>query len=205
MKNFILIIVLLVIFAAVVLITNTGAPEEVEDAVITDVENTEENTEGIVEDASAENKLVDYDPSTLNFQFTGYGPGREHTGTFNKISIKDVESQGDLITSGSITFFMDSLDISPDALKSHLCTDAFFDCVNNPTAEFRFTDSVQNNDTEFTITGNLTVRGVTKQTSFTVTKDGDNASADFVIDLRQFGVNFPAIEDEARIEFNTKI
>jgi polyisoprenoid-binding protein YceI len=48
----------------------------------------------------------------------------------------------------------------------------FFDVENHPTMTFRSTNIKKTDDSEYNVTGNLTLRGTTKSETFAVTYEG---------------------------------
>ena len=95
---------------------------------------------------------------------------------------------------------LDITDPSRNArLKEHLESDDFFDVPNHPEAVFEITgvQKLDQSDDENThrLTGNLTMRGVTRSVTFNAAIDVDNnrvnaRSEQFLIDRTEWGVNF---------------
>jgi polyisoprenoid-binding protein YceI len=92
-----------------------------------------------------------------------------------------------------------SIAVDEPNFKGHLLTADFFDAENAPTITFKSTDIKLGEDGEGEVTGELTIRGVTK----TVTAKGDvgvgadafgNDRAAFqvstTVDRREFGINW---------------
>ncbi|QMU65081.1 MAG: YceI family protein [Flavobacteriaceae bacterium] len=140
----------------------------------------------------------------------GSKSGGSHHGT---VSLK----QGSLIikdgaiTSGDFVIDMASIkneDLSPDygaKLVKHLSSDDFFDIEKFPTARFIITSVEQKEDT-LAVTGNLTIKDVTKSITIpaTLTEEGAKIfkSDTFAIDRADFNVKygskrfFPSLEDK---------
>lgn len=89
-----------------------------------------------------------------------------------------------------------------DRLDNHLRSDDFFASDQYPTATFVSTSIVEGGegDATHTITGDFTLRGITKSITFpaTVTVDGANVSAqsEFVLNRQDFEVSFAGQPDD---------
>lgn len=147
--------------------------------------------------------------STLGWK--GSKPGGEHHGV---VSIKSgtVEVKAGKIVSGSFEIDLNTitdLDISDAGMNAklvgHLKSPDFFDVAQFPTAKFDLVsldalpeaaategDALKAN---YSVTGNLTIKGITKSISFPaqiVISDGsiEVMADDFSIDRTQWGVNY---------------
>jgi hypothetical protein len=84
-------------------------------------------------------------------------------------------------------------------LTGHLKTPDFFDVRQFPTATFESV-AIKQADTGSTVTGNLTLHGVTKEISFPATiqvaDDAVNVTADFVLDRQDFGINYKGMAND---------
>ncbi|KOP82535.1 YceI family protein [Cytobacillus solani] len=94
-------------------------------------------------------------------------------GTFNKFDAVIEANPADL-TSANIEFTVDlaSIDTRNEDRDNHLRSGDFFDVENHPSMTFKATKIVNNGDNEYDLTGNLTLHGVTKSETFTVTYEG---------------------------------
>ena len=74
-------------------------------------------------------------------------------------------------------------------MLGHLKSDDFFGVANFPTAELNITE-VKKSDAGYTVTGNLTIKGISKPVTFdtAVTKSG--ATAQIVIDRTDYDVKY---------------
>lgn len=144
----------------------------------------------------------------------------KHTGTL-KMSKGSVILDGNTLTGGEFTFDMKSIkvtDLPPERaprLENHLKSDEFFDVEKFPQGSFKIT-KVATNGTTATITGNLTLKNITKSVSFpaTVTRNGNTLTAkatgvkfnrtEFDVKYRSgnffSGLGDRAIEDEIEID-----
>ena len=66
-----------------------------------------------------------------------------------------------ILTSATLTIDVNSLSTNVDARDNHLRSPDFFDAANHPRITFVST-AIEQKGTDITITGNLTIRGVTK-------------------------------------------
>ena len=119
-----------------------------------------------------------------------------HTGTLN-LSSGNVEVKGGKVVGGQFTIDMNSLTVTDlkagegkEKLEGHLKNEDFFDVAKNPTAQFAIT-----NVDKGTVTGNLTLNGMTKSISFPasvdITEKGVSvATNDFTINRTDFGIKY---------------
>ncbi len=89
-----------------------------------------------------------------------------------------------------------------ERLDTHLKSDEFFDVEKYPTATFVSTSIAEGgeNGATHTITGDLTVHGITKTITFpanvTVAGDQVNATAEFSLNRQDFGLIYPGQPDD---------
>ena len=92
-----------------------------------------------------------------------------------------------------------SLYADKEKLTKHLKSPDFFDVEKFPTATFKST-SIEKTADGHTITGNLTLHGVTKQVSFPATVTASearvSANAEFSINRKDFDINYPGMQDD---------
>ena len=118
-------------------------------------------------------------------------------------------------SASTLTATIPLADVAPndDRLKAHLQTADFFDTANHPTATFVSRSITIDNDdpTEATVVGDLTLRGVTKPVTMEVEfhqagpamggayKAGFDGEA--TIRRSEFGINYalPAVSDEVEL------
>jgi polyisoprenoid-binding protein YceI len=86
-------------------------------------------------------------------------------------------------------------------LTEHLKTPDFFDVAKFPDAKFVSTEIRAGGDkgASHTVTGNLTMHGVTKSVTFpatiAVTADTASVDSDFSINRKDFGINYAGAAD----------
>jgi polyisoprenoid-binding protein YceI len=71
-----------------------------------------------------------------------------------------------------VTADINSIDTDDDARDGHLKTADFFDAANYPTLSFKSTSYKKESTGKYTLTGNLTMHGVTKPVTLDVTYNG---------------------------------
>jgi polyisoprenoid-binding protein YceI len=151
--------------------------------------------------------VVDTAASTI--KFTGYGVGKNHPGKF-KLNAGQVAVTSNNITGGDFVINVRSMKMEENGpmiegkLRPHLLSGDFFDAEKFGTAKFEITKvepyKPNDNDTSivdganFNISGNLTLKDVTKNITFPAKVDLDDntlkAKADFDIDRRQWQMNY---------------
>lgn len=187
---------LLTIFAGSLFFAACTDAPKADNAETTDAQNVEEVSGTPYKANLAESKI----------EWVGTKPVGRHNGTF-------VLKDGSLIVSGDDlkggSFIIDVSSVTPvdqDAegnakLQVHLKSEDFFHVEKYPEGTFEITsvtegvenkDALVMKDATHTITGNLTLKGVTKSISFParVVKDGDRITADanFNIDRTQWNI-----------------
>lgn len=200
MKKLILIIIVFLVIGFGVFLLIGKAPEDIERVDISNLENMDiENLE------TSGDVITDYDISKLKFTFTGYGPGKSHDGTFDEISVSDVQIDGKNLINGKITFQTNSINTGIEKLDADLCKENFFDCQNYPEISYELKGTIQQGNIT-RVFGLLTMKNISKNIAFEIKDNDGQFEADFVLDVNQFGFNAPNIVDnEVRIKFNTTI
>jgi len=116
---------------------------------------------------------VDIESSEINWK--GYKPTGSHTGTI-MLQNGSITMEGDELKGGSFVVAMSSIkDADGSAkLEGHLKNEDFFEVEVYATSKFEITKASQK-DGKTTITGNLTIKDVTKEITFeaTVKTEGD--------------------------------
>jgi len=129
-------------------------------------------------------------------EFTGSQVAGKHEGSFQKFN-GEVDYTGQPETSRvNVTIDTSSLNADDPQLTAHLKTADFFDVAKYPTATFVSTQIKAGGDksASHTVTGNLTMHGVTKSVTFpatiTATPDAVNVDANFSINRKDFNINY---------------
>jgi polyisoprenoid-binding protein YceI len=144
-------------------------------------------------------------PDNTKIQFVGtHSPPKApdpRTGVFGKFSGKaQVDPATKAVQSVSVEIETASLSTPIDRLTNHLKSPDFFDVRTHPTARFASTKITPGEGGKATITGNLTLHGVTKEISFPasvqVTDEGLTLKSEFSIDRTQFGMTYKGVENK---------
>ncbi len=118
------------------------------------------------------------------------------TGGFGKFSGKvTIDPATKALTGVTADIDTTSLFTGIEKLTDHLKSADFFEVREHPTAKFESTKITAAN-TGHTITGKLTLHGVTKEISFpatvTITDDGVQLKSEFAINRSEFGMTYGA-------------
>lgn len=95
------------------------------------------------------------------------------TGTFNSFD-GSLEAENDTFENAQISFEADinSIDTNNSDRDAHLKSDDFFNAAEYPKMTFESTSFTKTGDNEFKLTGNLTIRGTTKEITLNATYGG---------------------------------
>jgi polyisoprenoid-binding protein YceI len=144
---------------------------------------------------SAQEKFeVANDESTIIWK--GYKPTGSHHGTI-MLTSGFIEIEDEEVTGGSFTVDMSTIkDADGSArLEGHLKSKDFFEVETFSTSTFMITDVETEEDGEVTITGDMTIKGITKEISFSAeVSETDTSitliSAVFQINRAEFNVTY---------------
>jgi len=94
-------------------------------------------------------------------------------GTFHTFEA-NIEADPQDLTTANISFSVDiaSIDTRNNDRDAHLRSGDFFDAEQHPKMTFQSTNIVSKGDGEYNVTGDLTIRGVTRPETFSVTFEG---------------------------------
>ena len=112
-----------------------------------------------------------------------------------------LDVSGGKITGGSFDMDMVNLTVedltdakSKGSLTGHLKSDDFFSVEKFNTSTFKITEAKSSNGTDYTITGNLTIKGITQKVSFpakaTVAGKKITATGQITFDRTKFEIKF---------------
>lgn len=158
------------------------------------------------------NKLA-VDTGNSSVTFIGTKPVGQHTGVVRLKENSSVSVENGAVTGGKFEMDLTSFVITDlegegqTKLQNHLQSDDFFDVAQYPTATFEITDvkpytgqategeaSKESANATHFVSGNLTLKGVTKNISFPagmkVMDEGVKARANFNIDRTEFGLTY---------------
>ncbi|MBX5435690.1 MAG: YceI family protein [Alicyclobacillaceae bacterium] len=142
-------------------------------------------------------------------------------GTFHKFDAT-IEADPDDLTDAKIEFTVDlaSVDTNNADRDAHLRSADFFDVEHHPNMTFKATRIVKKGDAQYDVTGDLSIRGVTKPVTFQVTYEGGgkdpwgNERVGFtgqgVINRSEFGLTWNAaletggvlVADQVKVSFD---
>lgn len=141
-------------------------------------------------------------PQNSKIEWVGSKVTGSHNGSFEKFNGEIHFANGDPAQS-HVTITIDTSSIKSDdpKLTEHLKTPDFFDVAKYPEAKFESTAIKAGGDkgATHTVTGNLTMHGVTKSVTFpatiAVTSDVATVDANFAINRKDFGINYAGAAD----------
>ena len=148
-----------------------------------------------------------FGPETSKIQFVGSKVTGSHNGGFQSFQgtwyLVPAKLESSLLTA---RIDMDSTTTDTDKLTGHLKSPDFFDVAKFPTATFESTgispgsSDAKAKDATHTVTGNLTLHGLTKSIQFpaklTVTPESATLDSEFSLNRKDFGVNYPGMADD---------
>jgi polyisoprenoid-binding protein YceI len=151
--------------------------------------------------ASAQGQKYKITPQNSKIEFVGSKVTGSHNGSFGDFA-GEIDYPGSPENSRvSITIKADSIATDTPDLTKHLKTADFFDVAKFPEATFVSTSIKAGGDkgASHTVTGNLTMHGVTKAITFpatiNVTPDVATVDSSFSINRKDFGINYAGAAD----------
>ena len=125
----------------------------------------------------------------------GYKVTGSHDGTIALKSGSLNFSEG-ILTGGELTIDMTSITVTDlegeykGKLEGHLKSDDFFGVEKNPTSTLAFTNVKSTGKNSYSVTGDLTIKGITKSITFDLSVYGNKATAALKIDRAKFDVKY---------------
>src|SRR4026209_2071815 len=188
--------VLLMIVAGVMLMSACSDPAADKTKAVTG-----EATKVASPAAAAQGQKYLITPQNSKIEFVGSKVTGKHNGSFGDFS-GQVDYSGTPENSRvNITIKTDSIETDTPDLTTHLKTADFFDVAKFPEASFVSTaiKAGGENGASHTVTGNLTLHGVTKSITFpatiNVTPDAATVESTFSINRKDFGINYAGQAD----------
>jgi len=142
----------------------------------------------------SEKKEVKVSESTVTWK--GYKVTGSHEGTIN-LKSGHLEMKGKKLVGGEFTIDMTSISCSDlqagqgkEKLEGHLQSEDFFGVENNPTSKLVFTSVKAMNDNSYTVTGDLTIKGITKPVTLVVSMFENKATATVKIDRTKYDIKY---------------
>jgi len=120
------------------------------------------------------------EPGTFNFDATHTEVGflvkhmmvSKVRGRFGHYDGSIFIAENPLLSSVEVSIDMNSIDTRDDGRDAHLRSADFFEVGKYPTATFKSTSVLHTGGTDFSVTGNLTIKGVTKPITLDVSFEG---------------------------------
>jgi polyisoprenoid-binding protein YceI len=145
------------------------------------------------EPADVEKKEVNTEKSKVAWK--AYKVTGSHYGT---VALKSgvLMFDNDKLTGGEFTVDMTSLmslDLEGEyqqKLEGHLKSDDFFSVESHPSASLVFTKVKPTGKNSYEVTGDLTIKGITKPVTFDVSVYGSKATATMKVDRAQYDVKY---------------
>jgi polyisoprenoid-binding protein YceI len=141
-------------------------------------------------------------PQNSKVEWVGSKVTGSHNGSFEKFNGEIHYANNDPAQSHvKITIDTTSIKSDDPKLTEHLKSADFFDVTKFPEATFESTAIKAGGEKggTHTVTGNLTLHGVTKSITFpatiAVTGDAATVDANFAINRKDFGINYPGAQD----------
>ena len=188
--------ILLMIIAGLILVSACSDPAADKTKAVTG-----EATKAASPAAVAQGQKYLITPQNSKVEFVGSKVTGKHDGSFQDFS-GQIDYAGTPEQSRvSITMKADSLTTDTPDLTKHLKTADFFDVAKYPEATFVSTAIKPGGDkgASHTVTGNLTLHGVTKAVTFpatiSITPDVASVDSTFSINRKDFGINYAGQAD----------
>lgn len=179
------IIVLILVGVGIWYTIQTKPNAEIQEAVVTDQSAVVSDVKNTNSDVNTNNKVASYtiDNAGVKVNFKGFGPGKEHNGTFSKISSNLVQDGSSI--KGDVSIDLSSMSSDNEKLTAHLKSKDFFDVEKHPIAKFTAMSLVDGK-----LTGALSVHGVTKNVSVNVPAVSNGAyTTTFNLNMKEFGID----------------
>jgi polyisoprenoid-binding protein YceI len=142
---------------------------------------------------TAQNKKIDAAKSTINW--VGKKVTGEHSGTVN-FQEGMLIFKGKKVVGGNFTVDMTSLtatDLTGEwkqKLDGHLKADDFFGTDKFKTATLKFTTIADKGNGLYSVTADLTIKGITKPVTFDLTVKGNTATTAFKVDRTKYDIKY---------------
>ncbi len=161
---------------------------------------------------------VDKTHAYINFQYNHLGLSNPVL-QFDEFEISmDLDKDDPSKTTVTMEIVTDSVDTGSDIWHEHITGEKWFDAANNPKINFQSTEVAANADGTFNLTGDLTIKDVTKPVMLVVTVNGampHPRSQKPIVGISAIGglkrsdwglgANAPYISDEVKLEIQAEM
>jgi polyisoprenoid-binding protein YceI len=134
--------------------------------------------------------------SESNVTWKGYKVTGEHNGSI-KLESGFLEMKGKKLIGGEFVVDMTTLSNNDlesgngkEKLEGHLKSADFFGVDANPTSKLVFTSVKPMNDNSYTVTGDLTIKGITKPVTLVVSMFENKATATIKVNRTNFDIKY---------------
>lgn len=167
--------------------------------------------------ATAQNKKINTEKSIINW--VGKKVTGQHSGTISFQS-GTLVFEKNALKGGSFTVDMTSINVTDleagkgkEKLEGHLKADDFFGTDKFATSTLDFKKIGSKGNGVYTVTADLTIKGITNSVSFDITVKGNTATAKLMVDRTKFDIKYgsgsffdnlgdKAINDEFELNVN---
>ena len=126
----------------------------------------------------------------------GYKVTGSHDGNIN-LKSGHLEMKGKKLVGGEFVVDMTSIVVTDleagkgkEKLEGHLQSADFFGVESNPTSKLVFTTVKAMNDNSYTVTGDLTIKGITKPVTLVVSMFENKATATVKVDRTKYDIKY---------------
>jgi polyisoprenoid-binding protein YceI len=203
------------ILSIVFLVACSNPADKVPEAKVSNTNGTAAVSETTAppQPGQGEERSFAFGPEKSSIEFVGSKVTGKHQGGFKNFA-GELHATKDRLSDAGNKVVIDTRSIwtDTDRLTGHLKSPDFFNVAQFPTATFAST-SINQQGTNSTVTGNLTLHGITKQISFPasirISEEAIEVNADFFINRFDFEMKYPGkaddlIRKEVVLKFNVK-
>jgi len=162
--------------------------------------------------------FVDPTHAYINMQYNHLGLSNPVLG-FDEFKISlDLDVADPMKSAVNVEIDVDSVDTGSDIFHQHITGGNWFDVAKNPTITFNSTEVTANEDGTFNLTGDLTIKDITKPVQLKVTVNaatmhpmenkpvvGISAVGGLLRSEWGLGANAPYISDEVKLEIQAEM
>ncbi len=144
--------------------------------------------------------LTTVDPAKSTVSFVGKSSIVDHPGVFERFTAKvtPAASAPTDFTKATLEFTIDLTSVKTDSagLDGHMQKEDFFNTAKHPQATFRSTAIVAQGDNRFAVTGDLTIKGITKSLTADTLVTDEGLTAEFEIPRKDYSVAADSYKDK---------